>query len=293
MKVVLVSTFAKGAYGHVVKKIFHEMGHQVFIFDPRNMMALGKKPKDIGDDFVFLCDAVEPDVVFAIKGRGLHPDFIKDVPALKVVWWLDNITRYSDFNKYINVYDRYWVIEEGQGHPWMAIGIDPTLHKPVTPDDKKFDSDIIFAGTAHRERSGRLMEILRGLPCNIALWGNSWRNDTPYLRGGAIYWYDLMKAYTGSKIILNNHYVKGITPNMRCIEAPASGTAMLSDTGNGLEQCLKKDKEYISYDSLKEARYLTLKYLEETEEREKIAKAGYRRIYKEHLLVDKLTEMIS
>ena len=293
MKIILVSTFTMGAYSHVVMAIMKKMGHAVYPFDQRTLRQRGLNPHVIGKAFHNLCEGVEPDVIFAIKGRGLHPDYIKDQAGLKVVWWLDNTTRFVDFQDYIDVYDKYYVIEEGQGHPWMPIGIDPTLHRPFPPDTPEQSSDVVFAGTAHPKRSARIGEILRRLPCAVALWGNNWPPGFPYQRGEAIYWRELMKVYTGSKIILNNHYYPGITPNMRSIEAPASGTMMLSDTGVGLETCLKKGKEYVAYESVKEARYLIAKYLEDVPAREKIAKAGYRRVHKDHLLIDKLEVMIS
>jgi spore maturation protein CgeB len=65
----------------------------------------------------------------------------------------------------------------------------------------------------------------------------------------------------------------------------------LSDTGEGLESILKKDKEYISYESEIEAKRLISKYLEDSDEREEIAQAGYERVIRDHLLIDKLEMM--
>ncbi len=289
-KILLISTFQDGAYAHVVHRVLRKMHYHVYSFDHRNLIfQRGQKyANQLLESYVA---AINPDALLAIKGKGLDPKIIEKQPCLKILWWLDNATRFLDFEDYIDVYDKYYIAEEGQGHPWMSIGIDPDLHRPILPTRDIQRCDVVFAGTAHPERSERVIKTFQNLPCETAIWGNSWKTNS-HLRGSATYFEGLMQIYTGAKIVLNNHYVKGITPNMRSIEAPASGTLMISDTGNGIEQCLNKGTEYIAYDSIKEARYLIMKYLEEEEEREKIAKEGYRRIHEDHLLKDKLEGML-
>jgi len=289
-KIILISTFEPGAYAHILHLVLTKMNYRVYKFDHRNL--LHRRGQDYTNQLLeSFVSAVKPDYLLTIKGRGLDPEVIERQPCPKILWWFDNVTRFVDFEDYIAVYDKYYVVEEGQGHPWMSIGIDPEVHRPVAPTNDIQRCDVIFAGTAHPRRNKTILKIFQNLPCQTAIWGNNWTSN-PHFRGPATYFEGLMQICTGAKIILNNHYAKGITPNMRSIEAPASGTLMISDTGNGLEQCLNKGTEYISYDSVKEARYLIMKYLEEEEEREKIAKEGYRRIHKDHLLSEKLEKML-
>jgi glycosyltransferase involved in cell wall biosynthesis len=289
-KILLISTLQPGAYSHVIYRTLVKMGHDVFPFDQRVIAV-----NEIDHHFEYLTDFYEPDVIFAVKGRGLSPHLIKESSALTINWWLDNAKRFSDFRDFYEVYDKMYLIEEGQGYDWMSIGIDPDVHKP-TPFDEDDDvddltSEVVFAGTAHFGRSDRIYKSFLGLPHNIAIWGNDWPK-IPHVKGRAIYFYDLMKVYTASKLIFNAHYYKGITPNMRCIEATCTGTTMISDTGRGINKILKKGKEYIPYDSPVEARYLINKYMEEPEARDKIGQAALKRVYKDHLLEDKLAEMI-
>jgi len=293
-KILVMSTFQEGAYGHLIVKALREMGHRVLGIDHRMLQAVNFGKQHKSDQMVkFYVNGFEPDILFTIKGRGISPRVIKDITAFKVNWWLDNANRFAEFEGLIEHYDKYYLCEDSQGHPWMSVGIDPDWHKPVYSDDPKYKSDIVFAGTAHVHRSPRILKILAGLPYEVAIWGNSWPPNTPYLRGEARYLNeDFMTIMTNSNFVLNNHYVPGITPNMRTIEGPASGTALLSDTGEGIEKTLNKGTEYIAYDTPKEARYLIYKYLEEPEEREKIAKAGLDRVNKDHLLKDKLVKML-
>jgi len=269
------------------------MGHDVIPFDQRIIQRQGGDSKDIDDQFTTIANYFEPDIIFAVKGRGVSPQLIKEQSAYKINWWMDNAKRFSDFPEYYDAYDKMYLIEEGQGYDWMSIGIDPYVHKPtpLKEGDEHLKSQVVFAGTAHVGRSDRVYKCLIGLPYDIAIWGNNWPN-IPFYKGHAIYFYELMKAYSAADMILNAHYFKGVTPNMRTIEATCTGTTMISDTGAGIEQILKKGTEYIPYDTPSEARYLIGKYMNEPEERDKIGQAALKRVYKDHLLKDKLAEMI-
>jgi spore maturation protein CgeB len=292
MKVLLVSTFEFGAYSHVIKHTLNVMGHEVYTFDHVNVLS--HNYSDIGEldkQFKFMCDAVNPDLIFIIKGRGISPSVIKEQSAKKVLWWTDSITRFSDFDNYVNAVDKAYCMEEGQGFPWIPVGIDESFHRPYYVKDEKAISDVIFVGTGHYNRTEYVFKIMSGLrDYNLAIWGNDWP-PSPIVRGKAIYELDLMAVYTGSKIILNKHYIPGITPNMRSMEAPASGTMVLSDSGNGLRQCFKEGTEFVAYKNDRDARYLARKYLQEPEERMKIAKAGFDRVRKDHQLSDRLVKM--
>lgn len=288
-KVLVVGPKTEGAYTHVVHKVLKDNNYLPYIFNNRRWVIRSKSKAN--QMFLKYVEGLKPDYVLSLKGRGLSPDIIEDIAPKTILWWLDNVTRYSDFEEYRQVYDKYYVIEAGQGHPWMPIGIDPEIHKPIPNDKEKWQSDVVFAGTGHPRRTPRIMRIVGNMPWNTKIWGNSWNPDTQFYQGEAIYWDKLMMAYTNSKIILNNHYEKGITPNMRTIEGPASGAVLLSDTGEGINECLEPGKEYIPYDGLVDAKRQIAKYLEEKEEREKIARAGYERVINNHLLIDKLEEM--
>jgi len=289
--ILLISTYQMGAYSHVIYHVLQKMGFMIYRFDHRALIY-NYGAKYTNEYLEEITKAIDFDYILSIKGRGLYPNVIKDIPAKKVLWWFDSPLRYSDFDDYIDVYDKYYVVEEGWGHPWMATGIDSDIHRRIETTDEKYKSDLVFCGTSHPERSKRIINIMRNMPWTSKIWGNSWSKKTPNWAGNAIYWDELYKAYSSSKLILNAHYVRGKTPNMRSIEAPASRTALISDTGTGLEKCLVKGKEYIAYDTIKEAKRLILKYLEDEEEREEIARAGQQKVYKRHLLKDKLVELL-
>lgn len=295
-KVMLVASFEEGAYSYIIDLALKDMGYEVMQFDPKYFFGLNYKPTEIGHEFDWRCMSFDPDYILTIKGRELPFEYLKDKPALKINWWLDNNTRYADFNKMIDVYDRYYLCEDGQDQPWLPIGIHPEIHKPITSDDELYKSDVVFAGTAHMSRGLKVVKILRDLPYKSKIFGNAWGAKGNfygiYVHGEAIYWKELMKAYTMSHIILNCHYIEGITPNMRSIEAPASGSALLSDTGSGIQKCLKEGEEFISYKNIKEARYLICKYLEEPEELYRIGVNGYKRVRKDHDIHDRIKVLL-
>ena len=293
MRILLVSTFEPGAYGHVIRHTLDKMGHVVRKFDHiQTSMKDYSKVGELDQKFELACEAYEPELIFIVKGRGLTPSIIKKQTAKKVLWWTDSIKRYADFQEYVDSVDKAYCLEEGQNFPWMPTGIDEYFHKPYHVDNPLSKSDVIFIGTGHYFRTNEILRIFTGLTdYNLAIWGNAWPKN-PYQRGKAIYQLDTMAVYTEAKIILNKHYIPGITPNMRAFEAPASGTMVLSDTGKGLEECFKEGKEFVAYKDERDARYLIRKYLEDEDERLKIAKAGFDRVRKDHQLSDRMVKML-
>ena len=295
-KVMLVASFEEGAYSFVVEAGLKDLGYEVLRYDPRQLFSMGYKHPDMILDFNWKYNAFDPDYILAIKAMELPIDCIKDKPAMKINWWLDNFKRYSETLRILNNYDKYFLSESNQGHPWLPIGIHPAVHKPMASDNPIYKNDVIFAGTAHLDRGLRIIKIMRNLPYKMKIFGNAWGSEGDFfginVHGKAIYWDELMKAYTMSHIILNNHYEETITPNMRAIEAPASGTAMLSDTGKGIKECLREGEEFIPYKDTREARYLICKYMEEPEELYRIGENGYRRIRKDHLIHDKIKVLL-
>ena len=198
-KIVLLSTFADGAYAHILKKVMTEMGYMVIPFDHRTM-ATTKSPSYVNEAFQDVCKVYEPDFIFAVKGRGIYPSVIKEQSATTINWWLDNITRFTDFEDYADAYDRYWVCEASQGHPWMAIGIDPQIHCPQ-PYNDKHEMDILFAGTGHPKRTGTVESILQNMkPYNTGIIGNSWQHlgDKTLWKRSAVYYHELYKHYSGA-----------------------------------------------------------------------------------------------
>ncbi|MBM3887268.1 glycosyltransferase [Candidatus Dependentiae bacterium] len=140
-----------------------------------------------------------------------------------------------------------------------------------------FTSDVVFVGTWDTEREAFLLQLVQALPTlNLAIWGNRWNEFLPsnsplkkYLRGKAIYKESLLKAFAGSKIVLNFIRPQNLQAhNMRTFEALATGSFLLTQKTveqsqdpfiedfniacfNDAEDLIKKIAFYVNHDSLR------------------------------------------
>jgi len=99
------------------------------------------------------------------------------------------------------------------------------------------------------------------------------------------------KVYSQSRIVFNCSIAGDVT--MRLFEGAACGALVLTDAiANGLEELFEPGREIVIYqddeDMLKKIAY----YLAHEEEREAIARAGQRRILREHTYAHRMTKMV-
>ena len=94
--------------------------------------------------------------------------------------------------------------------------------------------------------------------------------------------------YSHTKIVPNTH--KNSTINGRVFEATANGALLITDYAPGLEDCFEFGKEIIlmENDGIEQIKY----FLENDDERKKIAKAGFERTIKDHKMEYRLDKMI-
>lgn len=128
-----------------------------------------------------------------------------------------------------------FAVDEKIYHPRITLSCEET---PI------YTSDVVFVGTWDREREFFLSHIAKQLPTiNLAIWGNRWKeqlkNDSPLMpliRGNALYKNNLLKAFSGAKIVLNFIRIQNLQAhNMRTFEALAAGSFLL--TQKTTEQC--------------------------------------------------------
>ncbi len=92
---------------------------------------------------------------------------------------------------------------------------------------------------------------------------------------------ELVPLYSRCKIGINIHLSFGPS-NVRMYQLPANGVMQLCDCPEGLGEVFEVGKEVVMYHSTEEAIGLIKYYLDNDEERKKIAAAGYRRVMKDY-----------
>jgi glycosyltransferase involved in cell wall biosynthesis len=102
---------------------------------------------------------------------------------------------------------------------------------------------------------------------------------------------DMVDAINSYKIHLNCNISNDI--NYRTFETTGCGTFLITNYTPGLEKLFDFDKEIVVYNDLNDLDNKVKYYLENEEEREKIAKAGYERSKKDHTYYERAKTLVN
>jgi len=180
--------------------------------------------------------------------------------------------------------------------------VDPLTHRPVDAGSGP-RADLSYLGTYAHDRQVKLEKLLigpaRACPNRRFMLGGSgypdsfpWTPNLWFIRHvpPALHpWF-----FCSSRLTLNVTRAEmaalGYCPSGRLFEAAACGTALLTDSWEGLDQFLRPDEEILIADSTEEA----LTALERSdEELARIARAGRERVLSEHTSAQRARELIA
>jgi len=258
----------------------------------------------------------KPDLFLVSKGELIFPstlNFIRKKLGIKsILWFPDDPQLFERISRYIaKYYDFVFTSSFKSVENYEKIGVDkveyipfccdPTFHRNIelTKDDKrKFTADITFVGKFYPEREKVLKALL---DYDLKIYGQNWQFSDKDVRskwtGQAVFGEDLIKVYNASKIVLNIHDNEmkygGMKSNIRSFEAMGCGAFVLSDKPDGIEDIFDIDKQIVCFKSKKQLLYFVDYYLENEKEREKIARRGQKRTYKDHTFYNRMKKVIS
>jgi len=101
---------------------------------------------------------------------------------------------------------------------------------------------------------------------------------------------EVTQILKNSKIVVNNHQNRVL--NLRVYEATSAGALLITDYSDDLPHMYKIGSEVIVYKNKNDLFNKVKYYLENNSQREKIAKAGYKRQNKNHTYEKRIKEMI-
>ncbi len=200
-------------------------------------------------------------LTFVVKGCPIPAE---QLPGKTMLYLLDNLTRKPEQLIGADKYDHILLAHEHGAYmprfKFFPVGYDPSTHfwdgtgLPKT-------TDVCFIGTCHRPSREWIMQIP-----NIEIYGNDW-DALRY----PIYNVSKRKQVYQTKVNIN-HHIPHDTVNMRQLEVPAMHGFLLSDTAYPF----KDGKEIATYKDPEDCKKQVAYWLEEDDEREKIAEAGYK-----------------
>jgi spore maturation protein CgeB len=249
--------------------------------------------------FIYLLDTnYFPFVMHKIKKRGtriftwlgLHPSMVSR--------GIQNLIRASDYafiydQDYVDYYKSKLNITNTRIVP---LGCDTSFYESVVPDSSFKEScgtDICFVGIfdRHRENFFRAVSAF-----NLGLWcWNIEEHETPLKKyyKGTVHGENMIKVIKSSKIALNIHRnFETSGGNYRLFEIPACGVLQVVDEKKNVGKFFEIGKEIVTFSDVNDLRAKVKYYLEHPDERERIARAGFERVKRDHTLIDRTERML-
>lgn len=311
--------------GHNVSKfaIGDYLKSQTFLVKLQNKFLIGPILNKINRDLIQCIKIEKPDLIFIYRGNAIFAETIKKIKKFGIlVFGYHNDDPFSKkhpfylfrhFRKSIPYYDHIFVYRQKNLKDYEKIGYISTtllrayyLSENHFPIEKlltdKYKCDVIFVG--HWENDGRdeYIKTIIDEGINFKLYGPEWERSKYYkffekklgyeIESLSIKDYNL--ALNSAKIALcflsklnNDSYTR------RNFEIPATKTFMLSEYSDDLNSLFQKGVEAEYFRNKKEMIEKIKYYLQNEEEREKIALNGYQRLLNDgHEALDRAKEIL-
>jgi spore maturation protein CgeB len=241
-----------------------------------------------------------------------HPDFLRTLPIYKVLRTTDGpLAAYDRDFAYVHAYDhvlyhspaysrdlnmREKLLYAGakRADLWLLGVFDAWFDQRLTEAqlfERDRDIDIVFVGSMFRNKLPLLADVKRAFGRRFRLHGRgSWKMhvywNLKYRFPGAIRsigFEEFIPLYHRTKIGINVHNRGDYTVGgYRMFELPANGVKQICDGGPFLSTFYDVGQEVVGYsnadDLIDKIRY----YLQHDDEREAIARAGFRRVMRDH-----------
>jgi spore maturation protein CgeB len=305
----ILCVFGRHAYGDPARgegyehanfvPAFAALGHQVELFDSFDR----GRYRDFADLNLRLIEhvqAFQPDVIFCVL-MGYEVwletlDLIRSrTPAAVVNWGTDDSWKFRQFTRYLTEHVDLHVTTHARAlaeaeklginnivvSQWAAA--TPRLAEPLPSQACTYD--VSFVGAAYGNRRKQVKEMARrGI--DVTCFGHGWERGPVASR-------DVDRIYRSSRVSLNfadsGLQLSGIglarsrQVKARTFEVPGAGGFLLSEESDSLAEYFRVGAEMITYRDDDELAEKIHYFLNHSDERDAIARAGHQRVRREHL----------
>ncbi len=287
---------------NIKMSLYNDFFSKINYFKKKNSKPLFKTIETTKIDLtIVLHDYLLPDEVKRVKEKTKSP---------VILWFPDAI---SNFNKsmflisnfdFLFFKDKY-VVNELKSYLklntfYLPQCCYPKHHHKVELSDqdlKKYSCDITNAGNMYPNRIALYKQLNK---YNIKMWGSPpavWAKEyvpAEIMQNQVVHNDEKAKAFIAAKIVLNNLHPAEINGlNKRTFEIPACFGFQLTNYRPAIEELFEPDKEIICYKNFNDMIEKIDFYLNNDEERKKIAEAGMIRAHKDHTYEVRLKEMLN
>ena len=304
------------------------LGHEVIVFDcrpaPRDkvrgllrrvLSAEDGESPVINARLRRLAQRERPDLFLTLFGFDVSPETIQVLRGLGIVtacWWLNDPFQLPRSLRQAPWYDFYFTNSRGcladyaaagvRGVSFLPLAADPEIHRRAVlagNEAATYLSDVCFAGDwrpLREECIGRLLEEF-----NVRVWGPWGKKlsaDSPIRRiltDGFFTPGEMVKAFSGAKVVLNLHSWFGTWPygvNPRLFEAAGVGACQLVDRKDEIPDLYRVPEEVVCFESFEECLALLRSYLARDAEREALGARAAARTHREHTYEERMRTVL-
>ena len=306
-------------------------GDKVFFFDSLEKLVTRiipfwyddylKNLKDLQAEVIINVKKLKPDLVFFAPYTNQFTidtlDLIKEI-CPTFAWFGDDQWRFDNYSsKYAPHYTYISTTDPWSVSKYKQIGITPILTQwaarpysdvigPIA-EGEKYEHTLSFVGGYNTYRSWFIKQIIK-YGFDVECFGVGWPN-------GRISFEEMGNVFRKTKINLNisnsiNHDIRFIRASLknlgkylstqknseqmkaRNFEIPLSGGFELTNYVVGLERYFRIGDEVAVYGTIEECIKQIIYYLENDDERRKIAERGHQRTKSEHTIYKRLEDIL-
>jgi glycosyltransferase involved in cell wall biosynthesis len=232
--------------------------------------------------------------------QGYQPDFLlwidsghkelnSNIDVLtfpKIAYFIDTHVAPDELLEMATHFDCVFLAQKGQLELFKNAGIEHVFWVPLGCSNDLHDVgildriyDIAYVGSFSAEEHDRRRLMFDQL-----------KTQFPNNKIGRFWPREMARIYGQSKIVVNACYNRDV--NMRVFEALASGALLITDEAEGLEDLFQDRIHLVIYHSDDELPELIQYYLQNDEDRERIARAGQELALKEHTYGHRLNTIL-
>lgn len=220
--------------------------------------------------------ANECDLVLVLHGVKLNLNLLNNVKTKTILWFNDNICRYTARLKEMGPYfDKIFTINKDNppGMDFIPCGIDATQFTDLRLER---DIEVSFIGNLYTDKR--------------VIWLKEVRKYIDVSHFQDVDYDKYVKILNRSRITINEHY-NIFGANMRFYEAIACKSLMITDEVMGIPEDFKEGEHYITYQDVPDLVNKVKYYLKNEKERRKITEAAYLIGMRNHKYSDRLNEI--
>lgn len=262
-----------------------------------------------------------PDVLIVDTCHPYHPDFLRGLDVYKVLRVADGpAAAYDRDFAYLHAYDHVLYHSPAYSRDltfpeklaycgakkfdfWPLAAFDAMCRAHETEDQvmaSARDIDIIFVGALYLDKMPFLAAIRKAFGKRFQVHGVASLKKNLYLNlkykvpmwVSPIRFEDYVPLYRRAKLGVNAHLRGKFTVgSYRLFDLPANGVAQLSDGGEYLQSFYDVGREILGYDQLEDLITQLDHLLTHPQEREDLARAGFRRAMADHRAVTRLRQL--